>query len=67
MPKLKTKKAISKRFRVTKNGKIMANRANRRHMMADKSPKKRRQLRRPLSASVSANMENMKRAMPYGA
>ncbi len=67
MPKLKTKKSISKRFRVTKNGKIMANRANRRHMMADKTPKKRRQLRKPLSASVSANMENMKRAMPYGA
>lgn len=66
MPKLKTKKAISKRFRVTKNKKIIANRANRRHLMADKSPKKRRQLRRPLSASVSANLENMRRAMPYG-
>ena len=66
MPKLKTKKAISKRFRVTKNGKIMANRSNRRHMMADKTPKKRRQLRRKLSASVSANLLNMKKAMPYG-
>ena len=65
MPKLKTKKAISKRFRVTKNKKIVANRANRRHMMADKTPKKRRQLRRPLSVSVT-NMENMRRAMPYG-
>lgn len=66
MPKLKTKKSISKRFRVTKNGKIIANRANRRHLMADKSPKKRRQLRRPLGVDVSANLENMKRAMPYG-
>lgn len=66
MPKLKTKKAISKRFRVTKNNKIVANRANRRHLMADKTPKKRRQLRRPLSASVSANMTNMRKAMPYG-
>ena len=66
MPKLKTKKAISKRFRVTKTGKIMANRSNRRHMMADKTPKKRRQLRRKLSASVSANLLNMKKAMPYG-
>ncbi len=66
MPKLKTKKSISKRFRVTKNKKIIANRANRRHLMADKSPKKRRQLRRPLNASVSANILNMKKAMPYG-
>ncbi|HRK61659.1 MAG TPA: 50S ribosomal protein L35 [Candidatus Omnitrophota bacterium] len=66
MPKLKTKKAISKRFRVTKNKKIMANRANRRHMMADKTPKKRRQLRRKLSADVSANLLNMRKAMPYG-
>lgn len=66
MPKLKTKKAISKRFRVTKNKKIIANRANRRHLMADKSPKKRRQLRRPLNADVGANLLNMKKAMPYG-
>ncbi len=66
MPKLKTKKAISKRFRVTKGGKIVANRASRRHMMADKTPKRRRQLRRKLIASTSANLLNMKKAMPYG-
>ncbi len=64
MPKLKTKKAIKKRFRVTKNGKIIGNRANRRHLMTDKTPKKRRKLRRPLIAGPM-NIENMRRAMPY--
>ena len=48
MPKLKTRKAMKKRYRITKNGKVLANRTLRRHMLTDRSPKKKRQLRRKL-------------------
>ncbi|OQA54660.1 MAG: 50S ribosomal protein L35 [Candidatus Omnitrophica bacterium ADurb.Bin277] len=50
MPKMKTSKTIKKRFRVTKKGKVLANKTLRRHMLADRSPKKKRQLRRKLQA-----------------
>ncbi len=45
MPKLKTNKAFKKRFRITKNGKILGRKSFRRHLMADKRSKKKRQLR----------------------
>ncbi|MCK6569598.1 50S ribosomal protein L35 [Myxococcota bacterium] len=46
MPKMKTRKAARKRFQVTKNGKIKATRANKRHILTKKSTKRKRQLRR---------------------
>ena len=45
MPKQKTHKGISKRTRVTRNGKVMRNHSGRRHLMSSKSSKARRQLR----------------------
>lgn len=47
---MKTSKTMKKRFRVTKKGKVIGSRTLRRHMMTDRSPKKKRQLRRPLEA-----------------
>lgn len=46
MPKMKTRRAAKKRFKVTKNGKIKATRANKRHILTKKSTKRKRQLRR---------------------
>jgi large subunit ribosomal protein L35 len=46
MPKLKTKKKAAKRFRITKNGKVLAKGTGRRHLLGDKSPKSKRQMRR---------------------
>jgi large subunit ribosomal protein L35 len=46
MPKQKTHKASAKRFRVTKNGKVLARRAGKSHLMAGKRGKKRRALKR---------------------
>lgn len=45
MPKAKTKKAVRKRFRITKNKKVLGPKSFRRHMMTDRSSKKKRQLR----------------------
>ena len=46
MPKLKTKKAVKKRFKLTKNGKVKMNKAGRRHLMATKNGKRLRNLRK---------------------
>jgi large subunit ribosomal protein L35 len=40
----KTKKAVAKRFKVTATGKVLRTQASRRHMLASKSAKRKRQL-----------------------
>lgn len=45
--KQKTKKAIAKRFRLTKSGKVKRWKAGRGHLMSHKSGKRARQIRRP--------------------
>jgi large subunit ribosomal protein L35 len=47
MPKQKTRKSISKRFKVTAKGKLVRRRAFRRHLNVGKSSKRLRSLRRP--------------------
>lgn len=49
MPKLKTKKSVKKRFKLSKNGKVKMNKAGRRHLMACKNGKRRRHLRKQRS------------------
>jgi len=64
MPKLKTRKAMKKRYRITKNGKVLANRTLRRHMLTDRSPKKKRQLRKKLVVE-KLHVNAIKLRMPY--
>ena len=45
MPKIKTNKACKKRFKITKNKKVLGPKSYRRHMMADRSSKRKRQSR----------------------
>ncbi len=45
MPKLKTKKGIKKRFKVSKNGKVKYRRAGKGHILTKKSRKRKRKLR----------------------
>ena len=40
----KTRKAVSKRFKVTASGKVKRNRQGKRHLLSSKSPKRRRRL-----------------------
>jgi len=42
---IKTKKSVSKRFKITATGKVLRSRAGRRHLCQSKSPKRRRSLR----------------------
>lgn len=41
---IKTRKAVSKRFKITARGKVMRPRAGKRHLLAGKTPKRRRAL-----------------------
>jgi len=41
---IKTRKAVSKRFKITGTGKVMRSRAGKRHLLATKNAKRRRSL-----------------------
>ncbi len=49
MPKMKTYKAIRKRFRVTAGGKLKRRQTGKKHLQSHKTGKRRRQLRSPLT------------------
>ena len=64
MPKLKTKKAVAKRFKVTGTGKLTYHKCNKQHILGKKSPKRKRKLRK--AAIVDAtNVKQVKRMLPY--
>jgi len=48
MPKVKTKKSVIKRFKITKKGKILRRRNFIRHLRVKKSKAKRRSQKRPV-------------------
>jgi len=47
MPKMKTHRGAAKRFRTTGSGKLRRRHAYKNHILEKKSPKRKRQLRRP--------------------
>ncbi|MCL2418653.1 MAG: 50S ribosomal protein L35 [Conexibacteraceae bacterium] len=51
MPKMKTHSGAKKRFKLTANGKVKARHAFSSHILEKKSPKYKRQLRKPLIVS----------------
>jgi large subunit ribosomal protein L35 len=65
MPKLKTKKGVAKRFKITKSGKIKKRRANRGHILSKKSAKRKRKLRRS-SYLTPMDAKKVRRMLPYG-
>ncbi len=65
MPKLKTRKCISKRVKRTGSGKYKYFKAGRRHLMTGKSGKRKRHLRKD-GILQSSNMKRIAKAMPYG-
>lgn len=48
---MKTRKSITKRFKITKTGKVLRRPTGQDHFLAKKSPKKRRSLRKWVSVS----------------
>ncbi len=63
MPKIKTRKSIAKRFKVSKTGKVIPyGSANCSHIMSKKSSKRRRRLRHPTPIK-GAQAKSMRRYM----
>jgi large subunit ribosomal protein L35 len=62
MPKLKTKRAASKRFRKTANG-FKRGQSHRRHILTKKPSKRKRQLRRESHVSES-DVKRIKQCLP---
>ena len=65
MPKIKTNKSASKRFKKTANGKFKRKKAYASHKLTHKSAKRRRGLRTPEILS-SQDVLHVKRMLPYG-
>jgi large subunit ribosomal protein L35 len=66
MPKMKTKKAAAKRFKVTGTGKIMRDNTSKGHLMMKKSNSQKRRL--TLESTVSSGeKQKVHRLMPYSA
>jgi large subunit ribosomal protein L35 len=65
MPKLKTNKAAKKRFRITKNKKVLSSKSFRRHMMADRSAKRKRQSKGAHHPVDPTNKKEILRLLPY--
>jgi large subunit ribosomal protein L35 len=62
VPKMKTKKAVVARFRVTGTGKLKRARPGKRHILTKKTSKRKRQLKRPGYIS-EAQLKMYKRVM----
>jgi len=64
MPKIKTNSGAKKRFRVTKNGKVIRASGFKSHLLEKKSPKRKRSLRGVVGTSES-EIRRIKRMLPY--
>ncbi|MGE0874204.1 MAG: 50S ribosomal protein L35 [Burkholderiales bacterium] len=64
MPKMKTKKSASKRFKVRPGGSIKRSRAYMRHILTKKSTKTKRQLR-GTSSVHETDTARVRAMMPY--
>lgn len=64
MPKMKTKKSASKRFKVRAGGSIKRSQAFKRHILTKKTTKNKRQLR-GVTAVHASNTGSVRAMMPY--
>ena len=65
MPKLKTRKAVAKRFRITKSGKVKRSKAGKGHILTKKARSRKRHLRKSGLVSKSF-LRKLKMQLPYG-
>ena len=64
MPKLKTHKGGSKRFKKTGTGKVVRGHAFARHILTSKAKKRKRKVGKSIVADV-ADQQKLKRMIPY--
>jgi large subunit ribosomal protein L35 len=64
MPKLKTHKGASKRFKKTGTGKVIRNHAFARHILTSKAHKRKKKLHKSVVADP-ADQPSLQRMLPY--
>ena len=64
MPKIKTHSGAKKRFKLSKNGKVIRAHANKSHILNKKTTKRKRGLRQTV-ATDKTNTDQIKRLIPY--
>ena len=64
MPKIKTHSGAKKRFKLSKNGKVIRARANKSHILNKKTTKRKRGLRQT-AVTDKTNVAAVKRMIPY--
>ncbi len=64
MPKIKTHSGAKKRFKISKNGKVIRAHAYKSHILNKKTRKRKRGLRQTTVADVT-NTAQIKRLIPY--
>lgn len=62
--KLKTNKGVAKRFKITKSGRVKKNKCGKRHLLAWKSSKRKRHLRKP-DYCFKSEAKSIRKLMPY--
>jgi large subunit ribosomal protein L35 len=64
MPKIKTKRGAAKRFKISKNGKVIYAKSFGSHILTKKTRKRKRSLRKSQVLSA-VNSKAIKRMVPY--
>lgn len=64
MAKMKTKKVVSKRFKITKTGKILRGRQMGRHLRLNKSKSQKRKYKEPVELKGKL-VKSIRRFLPY--
>lgn len=64
MPKIKTHSGAKKRFKISKNGKVIRAHANKSHILNKKTTKRKRGLKQTVAADKT-NVAAVKRMIPY--
>lgn len=65
MPKLKTRRSVAKRFRLTGKGKVRRAHALRRHLLSHRTSKRKRRLSRNTLVS-KVDQKRIKQLLPWG-
>jgi large subunit ribosomal protein L35 len=65
VPKIKTYKAASKRFRYSGSGKLMRTKIGKSHLRRQKSARVRRLFSEMLEVTASGEVKRVKRLLPY--
>jgi len=66
MPKLKTKRGVAKRFKISKKGKVRYRPGGKSHLASSKKTKRIRNLRRQRSLAGTKETRFIKSMLPYG-